>query len=37
MVPGGDEERVGHEVGSALVELVEVQLHGPMIDRCPRS
>ena len=33
MVPLGDEQRIGHQVGGALVELVEVELHAPMIDR----
>ena len=33
MVALGHEERIGHQVGGALVELVEVELHAPMIDR----
>src|SRR5688572_10155407 len=33
----GCEQRIGHEVGGALVELVEVELHAPMIARCPPS
>ena len=30
MVPLGDEQRIGHQVGGALVELVEEELHALM-------
>jgi hypothetical protein len=33
MVALRDEERIGHEVGGAFVELVVEELHAPMIDR----